>query len=122
MPFSYTGSGGFNLFGCATVSCQGFYTYKYALNSIVYNLAKAQKGKFEKHSIKKVYLHDEPYTPFFTYQDTFNEVWFEYELCTESEAIAAALIYLENKQYMIVNSLESGKPLKRRIRGGTSCL
>ena len=92
---------------CGGSSTLIFYTYKYAVGSILYDLQLAQQqGKLEKIVIKKVLLNTDPWgfiVPI--YKDTLNAVWNENMLCTESDARAYATIYLENLKQEIQNSL-----------------
>ena len=109
MSFSYTGSGGLILFGCANTTYQRLYPYDFAVGSIVYCLAKAQKGKLKKLCVKEVLLHNIENNPDyveFTYIDTLNAVWLQSELCSESDGIAAALNYYNNLQSQIVHIIE----------------
>ena len=82
--------------GTAPVKIYYFYTTKYGVGAVVYVVKKAQKGILEKIVIKKPLIGFNPFR--IVYLDTFNEPWLEYELCTQTDAIAAATNFLQKQE------------------------
>lgn len=95
----YSATGKISIFGCAKTQKSIYYNYKYGENSIVFLRYKAVKGVLEKIAIKKVILQSGRKTfgqivPL--YQDTYNSLYNENDLCTHQEAIELAIIYYQN--------------------------
>lgn len=82
------------------------YTYRYAEGSIVYSLAKAARGIIHPIAIKAVKLKNltQPQVTAI-YVDTYNSLWNEDMLCTESEAQQVALSYLESEEEKRLNGI-----------------
>ena len=101
----------FNIIGdsaaCGVSAHKVLITYDYAVGSIVYNINKARRGILEAVAIKKVRI----VTPTngdviaILYQDTYNGLWNEYDLCNEQEATDLAIIYLENVKSSILEEM-----------------
>ncbi len=92
MSEEYTGSGGFDLGGCAPFAIHQTYEFDFAQGSIVYVRRKARRGILEKVSIKRLVVNGQGGN---VYVDTFNEVWLEEELCSESLAVEIATASIE---------------------------
>lgn len=67
--------------------------FRYAPGSTVYVCQKAQKGVLEAVYIKKVRLNGANYVPI--YITTWNYTYAEDELCTQQDAITAAILYYQ---------------------------
>lgn len=93
---------GLKLKGCAAIKVESYYPFKYAKGSTVYSCQTARKkGKLEKVTVKRVYLHLKGGVPVIMYLDTTNELWMENELCTHQEVLDLATKYLEHEIYLI---------------------
>lgn len=107
MNYTYEGSGGISIAGCAEHRKTLFLIFKYAPGSDLYICYKAAKGVLEKIKIKKIIVGRGYRTRLIgtpLYQDTLNALFNEWDLCTESEAIALATAYYD-KQLMLANEL-----------------
>lgn len=106
---NYTAAGGFDLVGCVEVDTSINVITAYDVGDLLYIVHRAKLGKLEKVAIKKINVINHL---IYNYQDTFNRVWFEDELC-ELEAAeilvqrfkdrqsAAYVRYLRNCQSVI---------------------
>ena len=114
----------FNIIGdssaCGISAEKILVTYNYAVGSIVYNINKAKIGILNAVAIKKVRIINSMPTPVnnnkipsiyepigdrhttILYQDTYNGLWNEDELCSEQEATDLAIAYLERRQAAIL--------------------
>ncbi|RDJ35506.1 MAG: hypothetical protein DWQ19_11865 [Crenarchaeota archaeon] len=103
--FNYTGSGGLELIGCAGPNNTAIFAYTaFTEGDAVYIRQNARKGQLEKVVIKKInFLSEVRYN----YQDTFNRLWLELELCNlataqnliniyNAQSHAAYVLYLKN--------------------------
>jgi hypothetical protein len=110
MAIQYTGTGGINIFGCASVQHYDYYNYLYGENSIVFLRYKAIRGVLEKIAIKKVILKQNIRTygkivPL--YQDNLNAYYNEEELCTHQEAVDLAIIFYENAKANALSAIRN---------------
>jgi hypothetical protein len=98
-------------------------TYNYAVGSIVYNINKAKIGILNAVAIKKVRIINPMPPPVgnnkipsiyittgdrhttILYQDTYNGLWNDYDLCSEQEATDFAIAYLEKRQAAILEEM-----------------
>lgn len=115
MSFTYEATGGFKIRGCASpVSYTNLIPYKFGIGQIAYSKAQAKRGKLERVAIKDAVLLDyqrsqsyQGYEEFrFRYKDTFNDIWFDEDLCWQDEAVELATIYWEGVAAMTLNELE----------------
>ena len=100
---------GIKIGGCAKVCVKKRYVYKYAVGSTVYHCPKARKGVLEKVTVKDVRLvfvngNDRVAVPL--YQDTYNTLYNENELCTHAQALDLAKTYYETKAANLVALIE----------------
>lgn len=117
----------FNIIGdssaCGISAEKILVTYNYAVGSIVYNIKKAKIGILNAVAIKKVriinpippplptnkipsiYKQDGDRHTTILYQDTYNGLWNDYDLCTEQEATDLAIAYLEKQQAAILEKM-----------------
>lgn len=107
---SATGSGNGVGYCCGVSSVLSLVSYKYAEGSILFDCKKASKGCLYYVAIKSVRLISNSKThgkivPL--YIDTFNELWNEDDLCTESEAREAAIEYLLAQREAVLAQLQS---------------
>jgi hypothetical protein len=109
MDFTYTGSGSITLHGCPEVEFDYILTFKYNIGSKVYDALLAAQGVFESCVVRKVWFVNDPRTGIrkALYKDQHNWLHNEYDLCSQSEAIALVTAYYENKQVDINAVLES---------------
>jgi hypothetical protein len=109
MDFTYVGSGGFKLGGCAVVRKEACYNHKYEVGSTVYICDKAaNKGKLEPIYIKKVRINFDKFNfPVVVYQEKNNRCFLEYELCTHQEALELAIMYHEDQLLGALEFIES---------------
>lgn len=103
--FSYTGSGGIELFCCAKPTSLVYFAYpEFQVGDFVWLKHRARVGKLEKVNIKKInlltYLQ-------YNYQDTFNRIWLEHELCDEATAEQLIDIYRRRARAALVLALKN---------------
>lgn len=104
VTYSYTATGGATFNGCAATEKITYINYRWGENSVLYVLAKAQKGILEQVAIKRVILNSGRKTfnqviPI--YQDTLNSLWNENDLILEADARTLAAAYWEARQAAI---------------------
>lgn len=105
MDYTYTAIGLLQLGGCADFTLQYYWTYAYAIGSVVYVQRKARKGIYERVYIKDVRLSGihlramqltatpvKGYKPL--YVDSFNGYWNEDELVSYETATLLINQYL----------------------------
>ena len=105
---TYTGSGGLNVLGCASVSKIICVVYKYAEGSRLWLKYKAIKGCLESVVIKRVDFLQNRNTynrmvPL--YVDTYNAFYNENELIDEATAIELAKQYYEQQAALALKAL-----------------
>jgi hypothetical protein len=106
MGYRYRGRGGPHFTGSARITVEYYYSVKYPLGSIAYDIyAAKQKGRIEPVVIKKYKINYNPYDVLYT--DTLNALWNEEHLCSHSEAVEYAIGYYEKRQQMAESLLES---------------
>lgn len=94
MDLTYIGSGTIGIGGCAATEKDSFYSYRYAQGSKVYVCLSARKGVLEAVYIKRVILNLNVYGQVVPiYEDTFNGLYNEYDLCSQASAITLATAY-----------------------------
>ena len=94
MDYNYVSSGQvIDIYGCADYKLVYFYTVKFAVNSIAYDLRQARKGILEKIAIKSIRILDG--APIGLYQDSYNALHNESDLGTYDEALAIARAYID---------------------------
>jgi hypothetical protein len=93
--FSYVGSGGVRLLGCAAASAVPALDAKWALGTVLYNCAAARRGCLERVVLKRyrVFENFRTIRAVVLYVDTNNWWWNEDELCTRDSALAAVAAY-----------------------------
>lgn len=114
---------------CGISSEKILVTYNYAVGSIVYNIDKAKIGILEAVAIKKVRIINPMPPPVHTdkissiyetpgdrhtiilYQDTYNGLWNEYDLCDETTATDLAISCLEKRKAAILKKIINCKPV-----------
>ena len=104
MP-SHIPTGGIQTSGCAVTVLSQNIASGFVARETAYVKLKAEKGIFEKVTIKKVIVDTQEDS--IVYVDTFNSVWIEGELVTHSEAISIASTYQTNLAAQIQEYLES---------------
>jgi hypothetical protein len=89
--FSYTGSGGLEIFGCAGPNTSTFYVVTlFNTGDLVWLRHSARRGILEKVFIKQInFITNVQYN----YQDNFNRLWLENELCDFTTAEQLVAIY-----------------------------
>lgn len=95
MDFSYVSTGGITLLGCSSpVTITYNLITAYSAGDFVWLKYRARLGVLERINIKKInVINFQKYN----YQDTFNRLWLEYELCDLETAEDLVTIY-KNKQ------------------------
>lgn len=103
MDFSYEGSGGVRVVGCAGFEGVKNFLTRFLPRQRAWIARKARLGVIESVVIKKIntLLPEEAISewgsePEVTYVDMFNRVWLEDELVNEETAVDRARIYWEN--------------------------
>lgn len=103
MDFSYEGTGGIRVVGCAGFDSAKNFLVRFTPRQRAWIAKKAHLGVVESVVIKKVnalspeeIVSDWGSEPEITYTDTFNRVWLEEELTSEENAVDMARIYWEN--------------------------
>ena len=86
MDFDYIASGSINLIGCSGPNSIGYVAItEFLEGDFAWIKYRADKGLLERVNIKKINFQ----TIYqYNYQDTFNRVWLERELCSLEEAQA----------------------------------
>ena len=107
MSDSYTGSGTINTFGCAKVRVSFYAFYKFAEGSTVFFCPKARQGRLERITIKIVKLIPQGATFKALYQDTYNALYNEDELCSEATAIELAAEYFAEQLVLVGQAARS---------------
>ena len=100
-------------FAAEAHSCSGGFSsttitinYKYSEGSFLYIFKEAERGIIERVFIKKVDLYNNAYGQIIAvYTDTLNCRWNEWELCSQQDAKAAAINYLQLRQAEIASLL-----------------
>lgn len=107
MDYLYEGSGGISVGGCVRAVKRIFYIFKYAPGTTLYLCYKAKRGVLERITIKKINVianSKTGYIPTPIYVDTYNALYNEWDLCTESNAVALATAFYE-KQLALAQDL-----------------
>lgn len=104
MPTQYEAEGGIILGGCSGLYFKSNYDLKYEIGERVWIAQKARSGEAESVVIKRLSRNRNARRVSYegvqwqiAYTDTFNRVWMEYELATESEAVEFMEAYREKK-------------------------
>ncbi len=103
-----TGTANGESFVCGIGITARVVSYRYQPGSIVYICNKAiREGVLEAVCIKnvKIIRNEVTIVPFILYRDTFNRLWNEEELCNETDARNAAILYLEIQQRLLLEQL-----------------
>jgi hypothetical protein len=109
--YFYEGEGGLTLGGCAIVRRTVFYITKYSPGSLVYVCKTAAfKGTLEPVYIKEVKLVSNYGVVTPLYKDTYNWLYNESDLCTQSEAVVLAIAYQESVIAACQNQLVTCTP------------
>lgn len=89
--FSHIGSGGLEMFGCAGPNSSTFYVVTlFNEGDLVWLRHSARRGILEKVFIKQInFITNLQYN----YQDNFNRLWLEKELCDEATAQQLVALY-----------------------------
>jgi len=83
-------------------------SYRWAIGSILFSCAKANKGVLEMVVIKNIMLNNTKFGQIVPiYVDTYNWYWNEEELCIESVARANAISYLQEQQDLLLQYMAS---------------
>ncbi len=108
MVFTYVMSGGFKLLNCASVSHTVNVVPAFPVGSIVYIRKVARKKcKYEQVCIKEINLRDDEVL---NYEDTYNRMWLEEELCSYSQATENIKICLLEKAEDALRGLKQKCP------------
>ncbi len=94
--FTYVGSGGITIGGCAAVSYTPEYAHRWPLGTRLYALYKARRGCLEAVVLKQVRVVQNVKTGALTYimyVDTLNGLWDEDELVELADAQAAVAAF-----------------------------
>jgi hypothetical protein len=107
--YEYIGTGGIGVGGCSDEKATMFKYFRWGPGMTLFICPKAAQGTLEKITIKRINLVQNRRTymkiiP--VYVDTYNCLYNENELCTESEAISAATAYY-SQQLIEINRLIS---------------
>lgn len=122
MDFSYEGSGGVRVVGCAAFEGAKNYTTQFLPRQRAWVRRKARLGLIESIVVKKIntlspeeMVSDWGSEPEVTYTDMFNRVWLEEELVNEETAVDLARIYWENVAQTARRMFEEGEcfPIKK---------
>lgn len=122
MDFSYEGSGGVRVVGCAEFEGAKNYTTQFLPRQRAWVRRKARLGLIESIVVKKIntlspeeMVSDWGSEPEVTYTDMFNRVWLEEELVNEETAVDLARIYWENVAQTARRMFEEGEcfPIKK---------
>jgi hypothetical protein len=79
--------------------------YRFAEGSTVYRIDKAKKGILERIAIKLVRFVPDQTQYVVMYVDTYNAIYAERDLCTQSEAITFAIQYYQNQKVLLEEEL-----------------
>lgn len=100
--YSYEGSGGVEVYNCATVGNAYYISTRYGPGDIAFSIFAANKGILEKVCIKTVALNCTARACarsgagcFPLYKDKYNSVWLDENLVTQAEAIVLAQAYID---------------------------
>ena len=100
--YTYEGSGGVEVYNCATVGNAYFISTRYGPGDIAFSIFAAKKGVLEKVCIKTVALNcitracaRSGAGCFPLYKDKYNSVWLDENLVTQAEAIDLAQAYID---------------------------
>lgn len=107
MNYFYAMTGGIKVVGCGKVDKIVYMTFRYSPGSTLFLCYKAARGVLEPVTIKKIILNSNfirRISPTPLYQDTLNSFYNEWDLCSQSQAVAAATAYY-NKQLKYADDL-----------------
>lgn len=109
MPVVLSAGNGVGVSSCCGVGSRSVrIEYQFAQGSVVYSIKKAREGILEAIAIKKVLIKN-PYnnygSVFVLYQDTYNGLWNEEDLCNQAQAVSLATTYLEEQEALLRNYL-----------------
>lgn len=90
-------SGTVTLVGCVKYKKTNAIITNFSAGDILYRCDKARKGVLEKIAIKRVVLKTSHGYTAPMYIDTLNSFYFDSDLCTHDEAIAAATAYVTGR-------------------------
>lgn len=105
MDYSYTSSGGLELIGCsAPVTIVFNVATQFNEGDFVWIKYRARKGILERVNIKKINLIN---LTKYNYQDTFNRLWLEYEICDLPTAENLVEIFKARQTIAYTNSVRN---------------
>lgn len=104
----HTSGGGIKLGGCGAVRVADAIVIKFPIGGIFYNCKAARRGCIEAICVKSYKMTNSLKTGgllVVIYVDTLNGLWNEDELCTKTQAVAAAEAYYTKQLAAIAFSL-----------------